>query len=87
MEEYKGLYRSSKRGNTVGQKNKVRSRRDLRLWNYEVVTATEEKRGAYHVNLQLSTVETTDTYKEKRNRAKDLQIRNLLHKNMFSSFI
>ena len=44
----------------------------LRLWNDEVSKATEEKKRAYHMYVQLNTDEAKYINKKKRNRAKGL---------------
>lgn len=69
----------------IGKKNKIRSKKGLKIWNTEIENAIKEKQKAYKQWLQQNNEESKHIYKEKRNQAKTI-VRNA-HQRSWEKFI
>ena len=54
----------------LGNKRKVRRRKDLQIWDEEIAVAIREKKEEYHRYLQLQMEDAKQIYREKRNFCK-----------------
>ena len=83
MGTHKNCY---KKGSQLSNRNKKNRRKEgLRIWNEEIKNAIENKRTAYRKYLQISSEETFETYKIKRNMAKTIVCKT--HKESWDRFI
>ena len=83
MGTHKKCYK--KAANEAKRTKKYRRKKGIRIWNEDIKNSIENKRTAYRKYLQISSEETFETYKIKRNMAKTIVCKT--HKESWDRFI